>query len=214
MTALEQAIRDGDAAAARSLLAADPALAGSRAEDGLPLVLLALFHQQDAIRDALLAAGPRLGVLELAALGEAELLAEQVAADPQALELRTPDGFDALALAAFFGGAETVETLLDLGVDPDGDDRNRLHVRPLHAAAAAHDRESLRLLLDHGADPNARQQGGFTALHAAAHANDATMAALLLAHGADPSLTTDEGEDAAAIAERQGATSVAALLGG
>ena len=210
---LEQAIRDGDAASARSLLAADPALANGRTEDGLPLILLALFHQQAEIRDALLAAGPRLGVLELAALGEAEPLAAQLASDPQALDFRTPDGFDPLSLAAFFGGAEAVETLLDHGADPDGDDRNRLSVRPVHAAAAAQDRASLGLLLDHGADPNARQQGGFTPLHAAAHTNDAVMAALLLAHGADPALTTDEGEDAAAIAARQGATRVAALLG-
>ncbi len=210
---LEQAIRDGDAATARSLLAADPKLADGRTEEGLSLVLLALFHQQAEIRDALIAAGPRLGALELAALGEAEQLAAQLASDPQALDFRTPDGFDPLALAAFFGGAGTVETLLDHGADPDGDNRNRLSVRPLHAAAAAQDRESLRLLLDHGADPNARQQGGFTPLHAAANANDAVMAALLLAHGADPALATDEGEDAAAIAARRGATRVTALLG-
>ena len=93
---LEQAIRDGDTATARSLLAADPELANGRTEDGLSLILLALFHQQAEIRDALLAAGPRLGVLELAALGEAEPLAAQLERDPQALDFRTPDGFDPL----------------------------------------------------------------------------------------------------------------------
>ena len=45
----------------------DPALASARDESGLPVVLLALFHQQREAADALLAAGPELGVLEAAA---------------------------------------------------------------------------------------------------------------------------------------------------
>ena len=85
-------------------------------------------------------------------------------------------------------------------------------VRPVHAAAAAHDRETMRLLLEAGADPNMRQQGGFVPLHQAAHTDDVDMARLLLAHGADPALATDDGRDSVRIAADDGSTAVASLL--
>jgi ankyrin repeat protein len=72
----------------------------------------------------------------------------------------------------------------------------------------------MRLLLEAGADPNARQQGGFTPLHSAAHTDDVEMAGLLLAHGADPALVTDDGRDSARIAADDGSPGVAALLAG
>ena len=50
-------------------------------------------------------------------------------------------------------------------------------MRPLHSAVAAGDHDAARALLEAGADPNVRQQGGFTPLLAAAHADDAEMAA-------------------------------------
>jgi len=87
-------------------------------------------------------------------------------------------------------------------------------VRPVHAASAAHDRETMRLLLEAGADPNARQQGGFVPLHEAAHSDDVEMARLLLAHGADPALAADDGRDAIRIAADDRSARVVALLGG
>ena len=76
-------------------------------------------------------------------------------------------------------------------------------MRPLHSAAAAGDAESARLLLEAGADPDARQAGGFTALQAAAQRDDEALAALLLRHGADPALRNDEGADAEGIARAE-----------
>jgi ankyrin repeat protein len=62
------------------------------------------------------------------------------------------------------------------------------------------DRESVRALLEAGADPNVRQQGGYTPLHTAAHNDDAELARLLLDHGADPAVKTDDGQTAADMA--------------
>jgi ankyrin repeat protein len=76
-------------------------------------------------------------------------------------------------------------------------------VRPLHSAAAVRDAEAIRLLLEAGADPNAKEAAGFTPLHAAAHHDDEASAALLLRYGAD----------AVAIARAQGSDAVLALLG-
>ena len=55
--------------------------------------------------------------------------------------------------------------LLEHGADADDDADNPFGVRPVHAAAAAHDHETMRLLLEAGADPNMRQRGGFVPLH-------------------------------------------------
>ena len=173
-------------------------------------ILEALFRGDRAACDALLASDPELDVLEAAALGRTDRLAQVLDAD--ALAARTPEGYDAIGLAAFLGGPGAVGMLLEHGADPDGDADNPQRVRPVHAAAAASDRESLRLLLEAGADPDARQQRGFTALHAAAHRDDTEMATLLLEHGADPALKTDDGLDAAALSERDAAGRVAALL--
>ena len=210
--ALIDAVKTGDAGAIAALVERRPELASERDENGLSLVLLALFHRQRGACDALLAADPRLGVLEAAALGREERLRELLAADPNALAARSPEGYDAIGLAAFLGGGGSVRALLEAGADPGGDPRNPMGVRPVHAAAAAGDRESMAALLAAGADPDARQHGGYTPLHEAAHHDDAELAALLLGHGADPALRTDEGLDAAAIAAREGSGSVAALL--
>jgi uncharacterized protein len=211
---LVAAIKSGDVDAVRELVRADPALAEARDATGLPVVLLALFHQQRAAADALLEADPELGVLEAAATGRADRLRELLAADPDARHARTPEGFTPLGLAAFLGGPDAVRVLLEHGADPDDDADNQFGIRPVNAAAAAHDHETLRLLLEAGADPNARQQGGFTPLHSAAHTDDVELAKLLLAHGADPAIAADDGRDSARIAADDGSARVSELLAG
>jgi ankyrin repeat protein len=76
--------------------------------------------------------------------------------------------------------------LLEHGADPDGDPGNPFGVRPVHAAAAHRDAAAMRLLLEAGADPDARQRGGITALDAARHHGDDDIVGLLVEHGADP----------------------------
>ena len=210
--ALTAAVKAGDAGAVRRLVDERPELASARDENGLPVILLALFHQQPAVADVLLAAGPELGFLEAVATGRADRARQLLARDPEARHERTPEGFTALGLAAVLGGPEVVRLLLEAGADPDDDADNPARVRPVHAAAAARDAESLRLLLEAGADPNVRQQAGFAPLHAAAHADEPELARLLLEHGADPTLETEDGRDAARIAADHGSARVAALL--
>jgi ankyrin repeat protein len=212
-TALVAAITGGDVDAVRELLREDRSLASARDADGLPVILLALFHQQRAVADVLLEADPELGILEAAAAGRAERVRELLAADPESISERTPEGFTTLGVAAFLGGPEAVRVLLEHGADADDDADNPFGVRPVHAASAAHDLETMRLLLEAGADPNQRQRGGFVPLHEAAHSDDVEMARMLLDHGADPALAADDGRDARKVAADDGSTRVAALLG-
>ena len=57
---------------------------------------------------------------------------------------------------------------------------------PLHHAARAGDAAMVRLLLENGADLEARDPGGTTALHYAAYWGHPEVAQVLLAAGADP----------------------------
>jgi ankyrin repeat protein len=210
-TDLLAAVKAGDAAAVEAMLAADPELAAAH-ENGVSATRIALYHRQPAVLEALLAAQPPLDGLDHAALGWADDLRRDLAADPGLVSRRSSDGFTALHYACFFGGAAAVAALLEAGADSDAV-ATEPPVRPLHSAAAARDAEAIRLLLEAGADPNATQAGGFTALHAAAHHDDEESAALLLRHGADPALRNDEGADAVGIARAASATAVLALLG-
>jgi uncharacterized protein len=178
---LIEAVKAGDAERVAELVARDPSLAAATDADGMTPVRHALYLNQRAALDAMLAADPPLDLLDLAATGQAEQLRAKVAG--RANE-RAQDGFTALHLACFFGGAETVRVLLEAGADPNPPQENALSVAPLHSAAAARDTEAVRLLLESGADPNARQQGGYTALDAARQHEDAEMERLLREHGA------------------------------
>jgi uncharacterized protein len=194
------AVQGGDASRLAELVGADPALGAAEDADGMTPVRHALYTNQRAALDALLAVDPPLGVLDLAATGQADALRACLKTEPGRANERARDGFTALHLACFFGGAAAVKVLLDAGADPNPPADNPMRVAPLHSAAAARDREAVRLLLAAGADPNARQQGGYTALHAAAQHGDDEMSQDLLDAGADPTLRTDDGRDAAAMA--------------
>jgi uncharacterized protein len=211
-TALLEAVRTGDARAVERALARDPRLVDARDDQGVPALILALYHRKGDVRDALLAAGAPVGVLEAAALNRAERLRELLAADPAAVNARSADGHSALGYACFFGGLEAVHVLVAAGADPNAPAQNPMRVAPLHSAAAMGALESARLLLEAGADPDARQQGGATALHTAAHTDNLDLARLLLDRGADPGVTDDQGRDARAIAEASGSTRVSGLL--
>jgi ankyrin repeat protein len=178
---LIEAVKAGDTERVAELVAQDPALAATPDADGMTPVRHALYLNQRAALDAMLAADPPLDVLDLAATGQAEQLRRSVAG--RANE-RAADGFTALHLACFFGGTEAVRVLLQAGADPNPPQDNPMGVAPLHSAAAARNNEAVRLLLEAGADANARQHGGYTALDAADQHDDAEMAALLREHGA------------------------------
>jgi uncharacterized protein len=177
-------------------------------------LLTALFQRNDEAAERLLAGEPELDVLEAAALGREARLAELLDAEPAAIDTRSDEGFRPLEIAAFFGHPGTVRLLLDQGGSADGDGANTFRIRPLHAAAAASSPEAVTALLAAGADPNVRQNGGFTPLHAAAHRDQVELARALLDHGADPELATDDGRTAADIAAADGSAGVAALLAG
>jgi ankyrin repeat protein len=133
-----------------------------------------------------LAEGAAVDIFEAACLGDAATLGALIADDADVVAQWSDDGFTALHFAAFLGSAECVQLLVEAGADVGAVARNEMQVQPLHSAAAHHDLDACRVLLDAGADPNARQQGGYTALDEARLNEQQELIALLVERGAVP----------------------------
>jgi adenosylhomocysteine nucleosidase len=145
-------------------------------------------------------------------LDVADRVRELLDQDPSRATAFSEDGFTALHFAAYYGASTAVRLLLQHGASSDAVTKNFLANMPLHAAAAGGHVGIMAVLLEHGADANAKQHGGFVALHTAAQHGSRPMVELLLNHGADPALATDEGETPADRARSQGISTIAALL--
>jgi uncharacterized protein len=212
---LAEAIRVEDVATVDRLLAADPGLARGRDRDGLTPVILARYWSKPDIVERLLAIrGDDLDVFEATIAGRADLVRAHLARDPALARAWTQDGYTALHYAAFFGGADAAEALIDAGADLEAVSRNGMGVRPLNSSAAGRHDDVSRLLVERGADVNAAQEQGFTPLHAAAQNGDADLVAVFLAAGADKDARLDDGRTAADVALEAGHEALAELLGG
>ena len=176
-------------------------------------ILSALYNRKPDEAERL-AEGATLTIWEAAALGRDARVAELLHEDPAAANAWAADGFMPLGLAAFFDRPSTAQALLDAGANVHATARNTMKVQPLHAAVAARSQTIVQLLLDRGADPNGKQQVGYTPLMGAAGAGRDDMVSLLLARGADPALTSEDGKTASSIALEHGHTALAERLAG
>lgn len=202
---LAAAAQDGRREAVQAMLAKEPRLANAVTQQRLSVVLAALYRGHDAIVSDLIKAGADLDIFDAAALGRLDVVQEYVDDWDGWLNEYGRDGFTPLQLACYFGQEETALWLVEHGADVDAVAQNPQQIRPLHAAAAGKSTlDLLRALLEHGADPNARQSGGFAVLHTAADRGDVEMARLLLEHGADPDVKDDEGRTLLDLAREKG----------
>lgn len=117
---------------------------------------------------------------------------------------------EALVAAVRAGDAQRVLSALKRGVDPDALDKRSW--TPLIHAAMGNQIEIAKLLIEAGANVNARTQDGSTPLMAAAVMGHASMTRILLDEGADPTLRNQNGADARVKAEEYGHANVVVLL--
>jgi len=210
-------IQRGASVEVADAVSADPSLMTWRDVQGVSALMWSVYSGQTLIRDYLLLqiseSGGGLDVFESSAVGEAELLADGLNRFPAQANAWSGDGWTPLHLAAAFGTPETVKVLLAKGASIDAVSKNAQKNQPLHASLAlGRNPETVRLLLEAGADPNARQTGGYTAIFSAAGANRRDLAELLVTHGADANLRNDFGQTAAELARERGHTDLAHWL--
>jgi uncharacterized protein len=189
MNELIEAAKAGDTARVRQILAASPAAASARNEEGETALMAALYRGHralaDEIADALAASGETLDVFAAAALGRTAAL-DTPLGQTGTVNSHAYDGWTPLHLAAFFGHREAAERLIAAGASLNAVARNSLANTPLHAATAGSRTDVALLLIERGADVAARDAANHTPLHIAAENGDAAVVSALLARGADP----------------------------
>jgi ankyrin repeat protein len=157
------------------------------AEAGPTPILQALYRGDREEAERLRREASELDLFEAAALGEVERLRKILEHEPEAVRVWSFDGFTALHYAAYFDGPDAARILIERGADVEAISRNEefaREARPLHSAVAARRSDVAVVLLEAGADPNARQHEGFTPLMAAEQSGDLDLAETLIRHGA------------------------------
>jgi ankyrin repeat protein len=204
-------LRTGDVEGLRRVLEQDPAAADARDATGVSLLIHSLYRGRRDLAELIASNKKSLDIFEATALGRLDRV-KKCLRDASAINARSKDGFTALHFACFFGQPEAARVLIESGAAVDAVAANPTQVMPLHSAASARNLEAARLLLEHRAPVNSRQQGGWLPIHAAAQNGDRPMVDLLLKHHADPKLANDEGKTPATVAREKGHEAIAALL--
>jgi len=144
--------------------------------------------------------------------GNLDKVRELIATDKGLVNVYSDAGWTPLHLAAHAGNKEIADFLLANGADVQAWSKNSLANQPIHAAGAGQQTELVALLLEHGAEIDSPEHGGFTALHLAAENGTLEMVKVLLTKGANVTLKSDDGKTALDYAQEKGFTEIVELL--
>lgn len=210
------AVKGGELARVKELLALDPDLAETTDSAGVSALMLAAYKRHDRVATHLLGLREELSIWEAAALGARSSLLQLLNKSPQLAYAPAVDGYLPLGLAAYFGQADCVQLLLDRGADANAVSRNAMQARPLHSAVtqAATERALpvVQMLLRAGAEVNIGKSGGYTPLHLAVNRDEDQLVDLLLCFGASMDLRAGDGRSPADIARTRGNAKILALF--
>jgi len=154
-----------------------------------PITYAARRHASDIVaflRDK----GATVSIVTSIYLGDCDRVQQELDRDPTQARLRDEDGAPILHHAAVAFQLDLVVRLLGLGAavsEADHHGESALHqVADVRQAPPGPSAAMATLLLDRGADPNARNWDDVTPLHQAVRARNLAVVEVLLARGADP----------------------------
>jgi ankyrin repeat protein len=205
-------IKQGNLEEVERRLLQDPVLIHAK-ENGLSPILVAAYHHEPAIASFLADKTVAITIFEAAATGKINNVIRLLAREPNLVNAFSDDGFQPLGLACFFGHYDVAEYLVKAGAGINSRTNNGLKAAPIQSAAAGRHRKIVKMLLENGADPNIREQGGYTSLHAAAENGDEETIRTLLFGGADLTLKSSDGKTALDLAIAAGHEKATLLLG-
>jgi uncharacterized protein len=206
------AIEASDVDRVRAIVGEDPGLAEARDGAGVSALMRARYRFDRGLVEAVRAQVDELDLFEAASFGDLDRITELLAYDPASVESYSGDGFTALHFAAFFGQAEAAKLLIAHAADVEAPGHGWMTGTALNSAASGRHAAVVRVLLEAGADPDARQAEGWTALHSAARNGDLPTVDLLLAAGADPTATNEDGASVRDLAAEGGDAAVMAAI--
>ena len=206
------AIKRGDKDEVERLLMLDPILIHAK-ENGISPILVAAYQHEPGIASFLADKTVAINIFEAAATGKINNMIRLLARDPLLVNAYSVDGFQPLGLACYFGHLDSAEYLVKAGASVNALSHNNLKAAPIQSAAAGGHPRIVKMLLEHSADPNIREQGGFTPLHTAAQNGDEEMIRILLYGGADLTLSSHDGKTALDLAISAGHEKATLLLG-
>ena len=209
---LQELLRENDSAGAVALLEATPELLEEKTESGMPLLLLAAYYRNQEVLDVFVKHRGSLTIFEAAAIGNSDMVRSSLEKNANLVNAFSSDGFTPLGLSSYFGHLEVTKLLVNKGANVNICSNNSMKVAPIHSAVASKNLLIAELLLQNGADVNAKQAMGATPLHSAAHQGDIAMVKLLLSFDADTNAQMENGKKPLDFAKEDNNLEVAALL--
>lgn len=137
-------------------------------------------------------------IFDIARKGNLEQLKLAMKSDPKIVNKVSKEGYSPLTLACYYSNNEVAKHLIN---NVDDIDSKSGYGTPLMAATVKKNVEIIKLLLEHGANPNIADQNGSTALHFSVIFNYIDIVKLLVNANAKFDLKDNRGKTALDYAE-------------
>jgi len=195
-----ESIQKGDHPKVNKLPAANPELANSKTKDGVSAILQALYYGHSDIARAIAEKKTNLDIFEASVLGKLDRVKSLTKQNNSIVAKYSPDGFTALALAAYLGQKEVTEYLIAEGANVNSLAKNTTGFTALTGAVANNNNEIAKILVRRGANVNHRYEGGASPLMEASMNGNLELVNFLLDNGADINAKMKDGKSALTFA--------------